>query len=363
MHCIDPRCASDHLAGNSRRRFLAGAGALAGSLAAPGFFAPSEAIAQATALPRLIDVHHHIVPPFWFEELKDRIQAQGGGIIAPQWIGWSPQKAMAEMDKNGVDISMISMTTPGIWFGDVAQARRLARAYNDYAANIVRDFPKRFGLFGTLPLPDTEGSLREIEYLFDTLKADGIGLMTSYGSQWLGDPAFLPVLEELNRRKAVIYVHPATPLCCTALMRYVPPYFAEFQQDTTRTILSLVYSKSIQKLRDIKFIFSHSGGTLPMVAGRIEFFSAWPQFKDVVPNGLLAELPRFHYDVANAANKPALSALTALVPTSQILFGSDYPLATIEETSGNLTQLGFGQADLLKIARENAMRLIPRLKA
>ncbi|MGZ3359154.1 MAG: amidohydrolase family protein [Xanthobacteraceae bacterium] len=259
------------ICGPSRREFLATAAAFGAStaLAAPATLAQTP----AAPAPKLIDVHHHIVPPFWFDEVKDRIAAQGGGRIIPTWYGWSPQGAIAAMDKNGVQTAIISMTTPGIFFGDVPQGRRLSRAFNDYAMQIVRDHPGRFGLFATLPLPDTEGSLKEIEYSFDVLKADGIGLMTSYGDKWLGDPAFAPVMAELNRRKAVIYVHPSSPLCCTSLMSYVPPFFSEFQQDTTRTILSLIFSGSISRLPDIRFIFSHAGGTLPMVAGRIEHYS------------------------------------------------------------------------------------------
>jgi predicted TIM-barrel fold metal-dependent hydrolase len=349
--------------GPSRRQFIATAASFAATAAALGastVFAPSV---LAQDKPKLIDVHHHIVPPFWFEEVKERIAAQGGGRIIPTWYGWSPQRALEDMDRNGVAIALISMTTPGIWFGDAAQGRRLARDYNDFAVKIVRDHPGRFGLFATLPLPDTEGSLKEIEYAFDTLKADGIGLMTSYGDRWVGDPSFLPVLEELNRRKAVIYVHPSSPLCCTGLMPYVPPFFAEFQQDTTRAILSLVFSGSLARLRDIRFIFSHSGGTLPMVAGRIEHYAALPAFKDKVPNGFINELTRLHYEIANAANKPALAALTSLVPTSQIMFGSDFPLVSIGETARGLAQLGFSDADFRKIACDNALRLIPRLKA
>jgi hypothetical protein len=163
--------------GPSRREFLATAGAFGASTA----LAAPAALAQAPAEPKLIDVHHHIVPPFWFEEVKDRISAQGGGRIIPTWYGWSPQAALAAMDKNGVQTAIISMTTPGIFFGDVQQGRRLSRAFNDYAMQIVKDHPGRFGLFATLPLPDTDGSLKEIEYSFDVLKADGIGLMTSYG--------------------------------------------------------------------------------------------------------------------------------------------------------------------------------------
>jgi predicted TIM-barrel fold metal-dependent hydrolase len=349
--------------GTTRRQFIASAGAFgATALGAMALAAPAV-LAQAPATTRLIDVHHHIVPPFWFEEVKERIAAQGGGRIIPTWYGWSPERAIEDMDKNNVATAIISLTTPGIWFGDVAQGRRLARAYNEYAIKIVRDHPARFGLFATLPLPDTEGSLKEIEYAYDVLKVDGIGLMTSYGDKWVGDPSFLPVLEELNRRKAVIYVHPASPLCCTSLMPFVPPFFSEFQQDTTRAILSLIFSGSIARLRDIRFIFSHSGGTLPMVAGRIEHYAALPGFKEKVPGGFLNELTRLHYEIANAANKPALSALTSLVPTSQIMFGSDFPLVSIGETAHGLAGLGFGPADFQKIARENAERLIPRLKA
>jgi predicted TIM-barrel fold metal-dependent hydrolase len=356
---LSSRHASSCIAcGPSRREFLAtavafGAGTM---LAAPAV------LAQAPIAPKLIDVHHHIVPPFWFDEVKDRISAQGGGRIIPTWYGWSPQKAVEAMDRNGVQTAIISMTTPGIFFGDVPQGRRLSRAFNDYAMQIVKDHPGRFGLFATLPLPDTEGSLKEIEYAFDVLKVDGIGLMTSYGDKWLGDPAFTPVLAELNRRKAVVYVHPSSPLCCTSLMSYVPPFFSEFQQDTTRTILSLIFSGSISRLPDIRFIFSHAGGTLPMVAGRIEHYSTLPSFKDKVPNGFDYELKRLYYEIANSAYKPSIAAITNMVPTSQIMFGTDFPLVAIDDTANGLRSLGLPPGDVQAIARGNAIGLFPRLK-
>jgi predicted TIM-barrel fold metal-dependent hydrolase len=347
------------ICGPSRREFLATAVSLGGAaaLAAP----TARAQTPVATGPKLIDVHHHIVPPFWFEEVKQRISAQGGGRIIPTWYGWSPQKAVDAMDRNGVQTAMISMTTPGIWFGDVEQGRRLSRAFNDYAMQIAKDHPDRFGLFATLPLPDTDGSLKEIAYAFDVLKADGIGLMTSYGDKWLGDPAFAPVLAELNRRKAVVYVHPSSPLCCTSLMSYVPPFFSEFQQDTTRTILSLIFSGSLSRLPDIRFIFSHAGGTLPMVAGRIEHYSTLPGFKDKVPNGFEYELKRLYYEIANSAYKPALAAITNMVPTSQIMFGTDFPLVAIDDTANGFRSHGFAPADLQAIARGNALGLFPRL--
>lgn len=156
-----------------------------------------------------------------------------------------------------------------VWFGDVQAARTLARKCNEYLAQLVRDFPDRFGFFAAVPLPDTEGSLQEITYALDTLKADGIGLMTNYGDKWPGDPAYAAVFDELNRRHAVVFVHPTPPNCCKNLVPHVPTAFTEFPHDTTRAVTSLLYSGSLARLRDIHFIFCHAVGTIPMLAGRI----------------------------------------------------------------------------------------------
>ena len=154
------------------------------------------------AKPPLIDVHHHIVPPFYLAENRERIAGSRGGQISAAWLDWEPRKALDAMDQHGVATAVLSLSTPGVWFGDAEAARRTARQCNDYAADLARSHPRRFGLFSVLPLPDTDGSLREIEYALDVLKADGVGLLTSYGDKWLGDAAYQPVFEELNRRKA-----------------------------------------------------------------------------------------------------------------------------------------------------------------
>ncbi len=268
------------------------------------------------------------------------------------------------MDRNGVATAIVSISTPGIWFGAVHAARTLSRKCNEYAARLVTDYPGRFGFFAAVPLPDTEGSLREIAYALDGLKADGIGLMTSYGDRWPGDPAYAPVFEELNRRKTVVYFHPTGPNCCRDLMPNVPFVFTELPHDTTRAVTSLLFSGSFARFRDIRFIFSHAGGTLPMVAGRISRQSA--QMKDLaekLPNGVEYELRRLHYEIAGSANRPAIAALMNIVPMSQILFGSDYPWGQIGVTAGGMTNLGLSAADLQAIGRSNAIALLPRLKA
>jgi hypothetical protein len=216
--------------------------ALLGSLAAASVYARIAA-AQSTPNPAgLVDVHHHFIPPFWFDEVKDHISRQGGGRIVPNWYGWSEERALERMDETGVATAIVSISAPGVWFGDVTQGRRLSRETSLFAAQMRQRHPKRFGFFAALPLPDIEGSLREIEYAFDQLHANGVVLMTSYGDRWLGDPSFDPVMQELDRRGAIVYVHPGSPACCSQLMSYVPPFLTEFTQDTNRTITSLMFS-------------------------------------------------------------------------------------------------------------------------
>jgi predicted TIM-barrel fold metal-dependent hydrolase len=222
---------------------------------------------------RLIDLHHHILPPVYLAEARDRISAQQQGYLPARILEWSPQASLAQMDQNGVQTSIVSVSTPGVWFGNAQSARALARKCNEYAAQLVRDYPGRVGFFASVPLPDTEGSLQEIEYGLDVLKADGIVLLTSYGDKWPGDPAYAEVFDELNRRKAVVYFHPTVANCCRNLIPNVPNVFTEVPHDTTRAITSLLFSGSFTRLRDIRFIFSHAGGTLPMVADRLWQYS------------------------------------------------------------------------------------------
>jgi len=349
--------------GRSRREVLSTLAAFGVSAFMPGAALIAQT-SEPTSKSRLIDVHHHILPPVYLAEARDRLIAQQQGYLPARILNWSPQNALAEMDQNGVATSIVSISTPGIWFGDARSARTLARKCNEYAAQLAKDYPGRFGFFASVPLPDTEGSLMEIVYALDVLKADGIILLTSYGDKWPGDPAYMPVFDELNRRKALVYFHPAAPNCCRNLIPNVPPVFTEVPQDTTRAITSLLFSGSFARFRSTRFIFSHAGGTIPMLAGRLSYYSA--EMKDLVdkmPNGIEYELKRLYYDIASSANPSSMAALMKLVPASQILFGSDYPFVRIGESTDGLTHIGLSDADLRAIRRDNAARLLKRLKA
>jgi len=352
----------DHRAVGGRRQFL-------GTLAAAGASSllPARALfGQALAgTARRIDVHQHFVSPSFYATLnaKNTPASPVPGLAA--WKGFSPARAVEQLDRVGIATAMLSITAPGVWFGDAQEARRLAREMNEYAAaNMVGDHKGRFGLFAVLPLPDVEGSLREIEYAFDTLKADGVGVLTSYGNAWLGDPSFAPVLTELNRRKAVVYTHPTDSACCQGLLPRVPNQMLEYPMDTTRTIASLIVSETATRCPDVRFIFSHAGGTLIGVAGRLLGAEMTPDnlARPAAPNSRLHHLRRFYYDTAGSANPVNMQALKTLVGVEQIVFGTDAPFFDGAPQVQGLQTAGFTMDELRGIERDNTLRIVPRLR-
>ncbi len=277
-------------------------------------------------------------------------------------VKWSVQASLEEMDKSGTATAMISPPPPGITFGDEAFRRKLARDINEAGAKIVSDRPTRFRLMASLPFADIEGSLAEISYSLDTLKADGISLMTSYNGKYLGDPTHWAILEELNRRKAVVYTHPTTPACCRGIQPYVSINAVEGPVDTTRTMVSLMFQGGAAKFPDIKWIFSHSGGVTPFLLSRYQREEAEKDRKSVLPNGLMHELRKFYYDTAQGHHEGALKALLAIIPVSQVLYGTDYPFWDGMRVSTDLAKGGLSAADLMAIDRGNALRLFPDLR-
>ena len=339
----------------SRRQFL-------GSMAAAGAAAclPAGLVSAQQKRP-LIDLHHHFYPP----EFLKAVTAFAGGN-APSVLKWTPAGTIDEMDRNSVVTSILSLwSIPGVWMGANPEGmRRYARICNEYGAQMMRDYPGRFGLFAALPLPDVEGSLREIEYAFDVLKADGVGLMTNFGDKWPGDPAYAPVFNELNRRKANVYFHPVAAACCGGnYMPEVAESWVEVPYDTGRAVMSLLMTGTLARLPDIRWIFSHGGGTVPILAERVKTLGgSFPSMKKAAPNGVDHELKRLYYETANAAHKPNLSALLSYVPVSQVLFGTDFPYVTVGNNADTLRRFGLAPADLQAIEYGNALRLIPRLK-
>jgi predicted TIM-barrel fold metal-dependent hydrolase len=315
--------------------------------------------AQASKKARRIDVHHHMLPPFQ-ANMADR--------------HWTPQVALDAMDKFGTETAMLSLTVAGDLLYDKSEkARSFARRSNEYGAKIVSENRKRFGLFAAIPLPDQEGSLKEIEYAFDTLKADGIGLFTDTGDKWPGDPAFLPVFEELNRRKAIVFFHPTVANCCHNLAG-LGDGVVEFDFDTTRAITSLLYNGVLSRCPDLRVIVNHSGAAVPVLAGRIKDrvpgassntngkSTPTEGKSDKIPNGVFHELRKLYYECAHATYPAPLAALGAFAPPTQYLFGSDFPIEPYETTVDQLPTAKLSAEVRHAMDRGNAERLFPRLK-
>jgi 6-methylsalicylate decarboxylase len=329
-------------------------------LAATSAITATAGCEPAQTKPYRVDVHYHHITPSWIsEEAVER-------SFAPQVIGkakrWTPNGAIEEMDRNDVATVICSVSNPGIWFGDVAQSRRLARECNEYAARIRDDHRGRFGCFAALPLPDTEGSLAEIAYALDVLKSEGIGLFTSYDDKWLADPAFSSVFEELNRRKGVVYVHPIAPACCRNLFPNIPGALLEYPIDTTRTIVDWIMAKCTSRYPDIRMIFSHAGGLIMAGVGRLQMLAA-TQGSMEMPESFPAEIAKFYYEISSSSDAVTMGALRAYVPTSHILLGTDSPfIGPMAPNIDQLLKLGLPAADLSAIERANAVALMPRIR-
>jgi predicted TIM-barrel fold metal-dependent hydrolase len=311
-----------------------------------------------------IDIHHHFGPPTWVKAMTEGGQARSQnprGLMQVANTTWTAEKTIEDLDKGGGAAAMLSITNPGLYLGDKAQTNRLARECNDFGAKAVQKYPNRLGLFAAMPLPDVDATLKEIAYAYDQLKADGVGFMTSFLDTWLGDLAYRPVMEELNRRNAVAFVHPTAALCCRGL-NYAEGVSAgsmEYGTDTTRAITGIVVNGYSHAFPNIRWIWSHGGGSMPFLAGRI----GGTRKNEKMPNGFEFELKKMYYDLAGATNRGVVASLKELVNADHIMFGTDFPPGgTMVEFAKRLRDIKmFTEAEMRLIERENAVKLIPRL--
>jgi 6-methylsalicylate decarboxylase len=313
--------------------------------------------------PKRIDVHHHILPPNFVSALNSLSIPWTGG---PEVPSWSLQQAHDMMGAMGIDAAVAS-PSPGVyWGGDTGFAVKLARETNEFVADVVRDDPEHFGGFATIPLPDVDASLEELEYAYDTLGLDGVVLYTSQGDRYLGDRSYDPFFEELDRRKAIVFIHPTTiPPGADATGLTIPFGVAEFTFDTTRAVMNMLYSGTLERYPSIRYIVSHAGGTIPYLAWRIAGASYLPELRDRAPKtDGLALLQKLYYDTALSTSEFVFGALKEFVPMSQVLFGSDFPYigpAVLQaERCGLENSKVLDDAARAAIDRGNALTLFPR---
>ena len=312
-----------------------------------------------------IDVHAHFLPEVYARALAQAgMRTLDGGFPVPRW---SAEAAIEMMDRQEIATAMVSLSSPSAHFLPPAERPALVREVNDAGAGLMRSDPGRFGYFATLPMPDVAASLAEMRRAFDELGADGVVLQTNTDGIYLGAPAFAPIFAELNRRKATLFLHPTSPACFEALGLGRPAPLLEFPLDTTRTIVDLLYARTLQTNPDIKLIVPHGGAALPALIARIAAFAGVP-FIEPRPASeaeVFETLERLYYDVALSAHPVPFAALRRIAPITQILFGSDWPFTPEAGVARNIRQLtqsnDLSEGEARAIARENAERVFPRL--
>jgi 6-methylsalicylate decarboxylase len=309
-----------------------------------------------------VDLHHHVIPDFYWEASNEDGNA-AGGITPPRW---SLDGAIAYLDEARIDVAVPSISTPGVHFGDDAAARNLARQVNEYLAGIKHDRPDRFGAFAALPLPDVDASLQQIAYALDVLELDGVSIFTNAGGTYLGDSRFDPIFVELQRRAAVVFVHPMASPDPIAHTLGLPDSLLDYPVDTSRAIAKLHYSNTFARTPDVKYVFVHAGGTIPYLASRFGIVDEMNVIPGAQERGAFADtLPRLYWDTASAFSDPVLHMLRSVTGLGNVAFGTDYPYPRDAISIGGLRQLQntaeLDDGERSGVLGETAARLIPRL--
>jgi aminocarboxymuconate-semialdehyde decarboxylase len=310
----------------------------------------------------VIDVHHHILPDFFWRETNVDHGPVGGFAPPP----WSAAQQLSFMDDAGIDVAVTSVSTPGVHMGDDARARSLARRCNELAAKMIQERPTRFGGFACLPMPDVDGSLAELSYALDTLKLDGVVLFSNARGVYLGDDRFTPVFAELERRRTVVFVHPTASPDAAPHALGLPDSLIDFTADTTRAIAHMHYSNTFARTKNVKYIFSHAGGTVPYLAGRFAIVDEMNLIPGAEERGSAADtFRRLYWDTALSWRDPVLQLLRSIVGIDRVLYGTDYPYLRRDLAVGSRAAIAKTQAltdsERQAVLGGTAAALLPRL--
>ena len=309
----------------------------------------------------IIDTHHHMLPEFFWRSTNKPHAPVGG--LSPE--PWSEESAIAFLDEAGIDLAVLSISTPGVHLGDGEKARALARRCNEFAAELIRARPNRLAGFACIPLPDIDPSLEELSYALDVLRLDGVVLFTNSNGVYLGDKSLEPVFEELERREAVVFVHPNSSPDPVAHSLGLPDNLIDFPTDTTRAVAQMHYSNRFARTPNVKYIFSHAGGTIPYLATRFSIVDEMNVIPGAEERGTAADtLRRLYWDTALSWKPPVLRVLRSAVGMDRVLFGSDYPYlrrdlaVTCRQEVASSSELDANESRA--VLSKNALSLFPR---
>ena len=308
-----------------------------------------------------IDTHHHLLPDFFWQETENAHVPVGG--LAP--LRWSKEASLSFMDDAGIDVAVLSVSTPGVHTGDSGKASALARRCNEFSATLVASRPDRFASFACLPLPDVEASLEELSYAVDVLGLDGFVLFTNSNGVYLGDPVLEPVFQELERRHAVVFVHPNPSPDAVAHSLGLPDNLLDFPTDTNRAVAQMHYTGRFARTPHVKYIFSHAGGSIPYLAARFAIIDEIDFIAGAEQRGTAADMfRRMYWDTALAASDPVLHMLRDVAGINQVMYGTDFPYQrrdlAVESKQEILRSVALNDLERGAILGSNASHLLPR---
>jgi predicted TIM-barrel fold metal-dependent hydrolase len=310
--------------------------------------------------PRRIDIHFHLIPQFY----QDAAYEAGAGPAIGRYPAWSPELALDLMDKSGIEVALMSLAQPGVQFGDPKKAAALAQRCNEYSAELNARWPRRFGSLAVVPMRDVGEAVAEVDHALAQLKHQGVCLFASYGGKFLGDPWFDPVLDALNERDAVVFVHPALHPASRTLELPWPGFMMEYVFDTTRAAVNLAFSGAIERFPRIRFVLAHASGLMPYFAWRLSVSPMIDKrLEQVSPAQVYQRLRRFWYDNALAPTAETFECLKGVAPAGQIVFGSDWPFANsgvIAEAVRTYEGVAMPADQRHAIDRGNALSLFPQ---
>jgi 6-methylsalicylate decarboxylase len=302
-----------------------------------------------------IDAHVHLLPDDY------RAAVARAGAVPYPLPAWSLALTDELMERHAIDAAILSLAPPGVWFGDAGEAVELARLVNERTADTVRSDPSRFAGLAVLPLPDVVGALDELDHALDVLGLDGIALVSNVGGAYHGDPAWDALWDELDRRGAYVFLHPAAPPHALPLPQH-PIWLYEFTFDTTRAVANLIYSGTLERCPNVRLQVAHLGGTAPFLAHRLASLAARePERASLAPAGALTYLSRLYYDTGLSNHVSAVDATRAVAPIGQIVFGTDWPYAALPEAGDPAPELAALGPDRVLVDAQNAGVLVPRL--
>ncbi|MCO5972800.1 amidohydrolase family protein [Actinoallomurus soli] len=311
----------------------------------------------------LVDVHAHFVTDEYVAAARAAGHLRPDGM--PGWPRWDAAAHLELMDEWGVATSILSISSPGTHFGNDRAARALCREVNDVGAGVAREHPGRFGHFASLPLPDVEGALAEASRALDELSSWGVAVVTNAGGRYLGAIEYEPLWAELDRRRAVVFVHPTSPCCGEALSLGRPRPMMEFIFDSARAAADLVFGGVITRYPGIQWIFTHGGGSLPLLADRMELF------RTVFLGGagdaptVQEQLAGLWWDMAGTPFPRQIPALVDAFGSRRILYGSDYCWTPAAGTAAQVASIDGAEqppgTTWRALTTRNSSRLFPAL--